>query len=168
MSSKYLTAFSDFRPRESDPDFLSVKRYLEYLNGYCDEFALWSDINLSSPVTSVRRRQGGGHVVYYTKDGKQLTYECDAVAVCSGLHVTPNLPNLPGIEHVPVSMHSADFKSREQFGQGKTVVVLGTGETGIDVAHLAVTSPTKEVVLCHRDGFLGAPKVCWATLRSEK
>lgn len=81
------------------------------------------------------------------------------MAVCSGLHVTPSIPDLPGIEQVPVVKHSADFKAREEFGVDKTVVVLGTGETGIDMAHLAVTSPTKRVVLCHRDGFLGAPKV---------
>lgn len=88
-----------------------------------------------------------------------MTWECDAVAVCSGLHVTPNFPDLAGVDKVPVVKHSADFKARGEFGIDKTVVVLGTGETGIDMAHLAVTSPTKRVILCHRDGFLGAPKV---------
>lgn len=88
-----------------------------------------------------------------------MTWECDAVAVCSGLHVTPSIPNVPGAAKVPVVKHSAEFKSREEFGTDRTVVVLGTGETGIDMAYLAVTSPTKRVILCHRDGFLGAPKV---------
>ncbi len=88
-----------------------------------------------------------------------MTWECDAIAVCSGLHVTPSIPDIPGIENVPAVKHSAEFKSREEFGTDKTVVVLGTGETGIDLAYLAVTSPTKRVILCHRDGFPGAPKV---------
>lgn len=92
-----------------------------------------------------------------------MTWECDAIAVCSGLHVTPSIPDVPGIENVPVVKHSAQFKSREEFGTDKTVVILGTGETGIDLAYLAVTSPTKRVILCHRDGFLGAPKVSAAT-----
>ncbi|KAH9907717.1 FAD/NAD(P)-binding domain-containing protein [Xylariomycetidae sp. FL2044] len=160
VSSKFLTSFSDFRAYENDPDFLSAERYVKYLNDYCDHFGLWSDIHLSTPVLSVRRRQGGGHVVEYrTPEGSVELYECDAVAVCSGLHVTPNLPALPGVERVPVVKHSADFKSADEFGTGKTVVILGSGETGIDVAHMAVTSPTQRVVLCHRDGFLGAPKV---------
>ncbi|OTA56657.1 FAD/NAD(P)-binding domain-containing protein [Hypoxylon sp. EC38] len=163
VSSKFLTAFSDFRAHENDPDFLSAERYVHYLNQYCDHFNLWPDINLKTKVVAIKRRPGGGHVVHYRKadyvDAEVMTYECDAIAVCTGLHVTPNIPNLPGIENVPVVKHSSEFKNREEFGRNKTVVILGSGETGIDIAHLAVTSPTRRVVLTHRDGFLGAPKV---------
>ncbi|KAI0377379.1 FAD/NAD(P)-binding domain-containing protein [Hypomontagnella monticulosa] len=163
VSSKFLTAFSDFRAHENDPDFLSADRYVQYLNDYCNHFNLWPEINLSTRVVAIRRRPGGGHTVHYRKatvaDAEIMTYECDAVAVCTGLHVLPNIPNLPGIENVPVVKHSSEFKTREEFGRGKTVVILGSGETGIDIAHLAVTSPTERVVLTHRDGFLGAPKV---------
>ena len=160
VSSKQLTTFSDFRPRKDDPDFLSATRYLEYLRQYCDRFELWPDIEFLSPVTSILRRDGGGHIVHYRKDSKESTWECDAIAVCSGLHVSPNIPDLMGVEHIRKVLHSAEFKSREQFGQDTTVMILGTGETGVDIAHLAVTEPkVKRVVLCHRDGFLGAPKV---------
>ncbi|KAI0173088.1 FAD/NAD(P)-binding domain-containing protein [Hypoxylon sp. FL1284] len=150
VSSKFLTAFSDFRAHDNDPDFLSADRYVY----------LWPEINLSTRVVAVKRRPGGGHIVHYRKaDADVMTYECDAVAFCTGLHVTPNIPNLPGVEKVPVVKHSSKFKKRDEFGRDKTVVVLGSGETGIDIAHLAVTSPTRQVVLSHRDGFLGAPKV---------
>ncbi|KAF3064254.1 Dimethylaniline monooxygenase [N-oxide-forming] 4 [Daldinia childiae] len=163
VSSKFLTSFSDFRVHENDPDFLSAEKFVQYLNDYCDNFNLWPDINLSTKVVAIKRRLGGGHIVYYRKandvDAEVLTYECDAIAVCTGLHVVPNIPNLPGIENIPVVKHSSEFKKREEFGRDKTVVILGSGETGIDIAHLAVTSPTKRVVLTHRDGFLGAPKV---------
>ena len=38
--------------------------------------------------------------------------------------------------------------------------MLGVGETGQDISYLAVTAPaTKEVVLCHRRGFMITPKV---------
>ncbi|KAK0704366.1 hypothetical protein B0H67DRAFT_591225 [Lasiosphaeris hirsuta] len=37
-------------------------------------------------------------------------------------------------------------------------MVLGGGETASDVSYLAVTSPTKQVVMCHRYGFHFAPK----------
>ncbi|KAI1654984.1 FAD/NAD(P)-binding domain-containing protein [Daldinia decipiens] len=163
VSSKFLTSFSDFRAHENDPDFLSAEKFVKYLNDYCDNFNLWPDINLSTKVVAVKRRPGGGHIIYYQKADNTnagiLTYECDAVAVCTGLHVVPNVPNLPGIENIPVVKHSSEFKKREEFGRDKTVVILGSGETGIDIAHLAVTSPTKRVVLTHRDGFLGAPKI---------
>ncbi|ROT41045.1 dimethylaniline monooxygenase [Sodiomyces alkalinus F11] len=163
VSSKFLTSFSDFRPRRDDPDFLSAERYLEYLNQYASAFDLWPHIHLSTRVLSVRRggdvAEASGHVVTYrTPEGEEVEWECDAVAVCSGLHQVPNIPDLPGVENVPVVMHSADFKSREQFGVDKTVLVLGCGETSFDIAALAIRSPTKRVVLCHRNGWLAAPK----------
>ena len=159
VSSKYLTAFSDFRAREDDPDYLPAARYLEYLGQYATAFNLWPFIHLSTPVTAVRRK-GRSHVISYAApDGKEESWICDAVAVCSGLHVTPNIPSISGIDKVPKTFHSSDFKSREQFGSDKTVVVLGTGETAMDIAHLAVTAPTKRVVICHRDGFSVVAKV---------
>ena len=86
-------------------------------------------------------------------------YDCDALAVCSGLHVTPNIPAIEGIENVPVHFHSSGFKLKSQFGVDKTVLILGSGETGMDIAYMAVNSPTKRVLMSHRDGFLCAPKV---------
>lgn len=159
MSSKQLTTFSDFRPQPNDPDFLSVTRYLQYLDDYCTHFELWPHIKLSSPVVSVKRRPKGGHrVSYLSPAGVASHYECDAIAVCSGLHVTPNVPSLEGIEDVPIKFHSSNFKATSQFGIGKTVLILGSGETGMDIAYMAVNSPTKRVLMSHRDGFLCAPK----------
>ncbi|KAL7622657.1 hypothetical protein AAE478_008171 [Parahypoxylon ruwenzoriense] len=143
VSSKFLTAFSGFRAHESDSDFLSAERCVRYL-------------------VEVRRRLDGGHIVHYRKANDNnagvLTYECDTVAVCTGLRVTPNVPNIPGIQNVPVIKHSSEFKRREAFGREKAVVILGSEETGIDLAHPAVTLPTKCVILSHRDEFLDVPK----------
>jgi len=55
-------------------------------------------------------------------------------------------------------MHSSEFKERKQFGKGNEVFIVGSGETGMDIAYLAVTAGTNRVV-CHRDSFLCAPKV---------
>ncbi|KAK0384465.1 hypothetical protein NLU13_8551 [Sarocladium strictum] len=160
VSSKYLTTFSDFRPRSDDPDFFSSQRYREYLEEYATHFGLWEHIHFGTKVESVRRGDGGvGHVVkYVTKEGVEEEWECDAIAVCSGVHHTPNYPDIPGIEHVPVVMHSEKFKERKQLGENTTVMILGSGETGADLAYLAITSPTKRAILCHKDGWIGAPK----------
>ena len=159
VSSKYLTTFSDFRPRTGEPDFFSTERYLEYLDEYCTHFQLWPHINLSTSVKSVRRGINSQHVVTYQHvNGEPIEWECDAIAVCAGVHSKPYIPHLEGVEHVPVVMHSSEFKTREQFGKDKTVLIIGSGETSGDLAYLAITGETKQVVLCHRDGFLSAPK----------
>ncbi|KAI1451860.1 FAD/NAD(P)-binding domain-containing protein [Annulohypoxylon moriforme] len=158
VSSRQLTCFSDFRCRDDEPDFISAKRYVEYLNDYCTHFKLWPHITFSSLVKSVESQESGGHAVTYLYGGQLHTWECDAIAVCSGLHVNPSIPEVKGIEKIPVVLHSSRLKKREQFGVGKTVLILGSGETGADVSLLAVTSPTKRVVLSHRNGFHLAPK----------
>jgi dimethylaniline monooxygenase (N-oxide forming) len=153
VSSKQLTTFSDLRPRDSDPDFLPSDRYLEYLDDYATKFGLRAHIHLSSPVLHVRRHNGGHQITYRNgKDGGEETWDCDAIAVCSGLHVTPAIPTIPGIEHVPQAFHASEFKSRADFGVDKTVLILGSGETGMDVAYMAVTgnAKTKRVLMSHR------------------
>lgn len=95
----------------------------------------------------------------YTHNGQYLEYYCDAVAICSGLHVTPNIPHIPGIESLPTVIHSSQFKTRSQFGKGQDVMIVGSGETGMDIAHLAITADTNSVTLCHRDGFMIGSKV---------
>ncbi|KAG5974939.1 hypothetical protein E4U55_007969 [Claviceps digitariae] len=157
VSSKQLTTFSDFRV-PNGPDFLSAARYVEYLRDYCTHFGLWKHIHLSARVTRISRRRPG-HKIEYEQAGQRTEWECDAVAVCSGLHVEPNRPPIPGLHHVPRVIHSSEFKTRKQFGASKTVMVVGSGETGADVAYLAVTTPSVDrVLLCHRDGLHFAPK----------
>ncbi|KAI0595313.1 hypothetical protein F4775DRAFT_377307 [Biscogniauxia sp. FL1348] len=162
VSSRQLTSFSDFRYKEG-PDFLSAVEYVDYLKAYCSHFGLWPHMRFSCRVTGLEKRDGGGHhVLTYVSDNddgqrQEHKWECDAVAICTGLHVDLNMPHVEGIERVPVVLHSSQFKKREQFGVGATVMILGSGETASDIALLAVKSPTKRVVLCHRDGFHIAP-----------
>jgi dimethylaniline monooxygenase (N-oxide forming) len=165
VSSKQLTTFSDFRQSIQAPDFLATSTYCDYLENYCTNFKLWSHIQLSTKVTKIGRVGGKGHVVtYISSDDSANDWSCDAVAICTGLHVVPNIPHIQGIQSIPTVLHSSEFKERNQFGFGKDVMILGSGETGMDLAYLAVTSPTKSVTLCHRDGFLCAPKVSLPTL----
>jgi dimethylaniline monooxygenase (N-oxide forming) len=141
-----------------------VEQYCTYLEGYAKYFGLKPNIHLNAPVTKVERGEKGGHILHYLELGQECFWYCDAVAICSGLHVTPNIPPIEGLSNVPMVMHSSDFKEKRQFGVGKDVLIVGSGETGMDVAHMAVTSNTKSVTLCHRDGFHVAPKVFYLQL----
>lgn len=165
MSSKYLTAFSDYRLPRDAADYITPAVYVQYLNEYCDRFELRPHIDCSSKVTRVHRTDGGGHIITVTRsDGTTFDYACDAVAVCSGLNVEPRIPPIEGLERVPKILHSSQFKGRDQLRDIKsekpTVVIVGTGETAQDLGQLAVTTENvQHVVMCHRDGFVVAPKV---------
>ncbi|KAM6513587.1 hypothetical protein FALCPG4_015974 [Fusarium falciforme] len=93
VSSKFLTTFSDFRPRPEDNDFLSAERYREYLEDYTTHFNLWPYIHLGTSVTGISRGDVSEHVVSYrAPDGKEVEWECDAIAVCSGVHPKAHIP----------------------------------------------------------------------------
>ncbi|KAH8715427.1 Dimethylaniline monooxygenase [N-oxide-forming] 2 [Beauveria bassiana] len=106
VSSRQLTCFSDFR-HASSKDFLAASEYVEYLRNYCSHFNLWPHIKLSTRVVSVSRGSRRNHVIEYQADGRSLQWGCDAVAICSGLHVEPNVPEISGISHARRVMHSS-------------------------------------------------------------
>ncbi|CAH0001973.1 unnamed protein product [Clonostachys byssicola] len=159
VSSKYLTAFSDFRFSPTAPDFVTPEQYVQYLNDYASHFGLWSKIECSTRVEQVRRLGQGHNVCFVRKGGKPEEWQCDAVAICSGLNVTPNKFHMEGLENVPIVLHSSEVKVRGQFGHNSNVVILGAGETAMDIGYLAITAPTRSVSICHRGGFFCAPKV---------
>ncbi|CAJ0552809.1 Ff.00g008870.m01.CDS01 [Fusarium sp. VM40] len=160
VSSKYLTAFSDFRLPNDAPDFVTPQVYVQYLKDYISHFNLGSMIELKTKVVKVRRRPANfGHIIDLSSESGPFRWECDAVAVCSGINVNPIIPYIEGIERIGTVIHSSRLKSRAQFGESTNVYIMGAGETGMDLAYLAVTSAAKTVTLCHRDGFFCAPKI---------
>ncbi|GAA5992963.1 hypothetical protein JCM11641_007205, partial [Rhodosporidiobolus odoratus] len=166
VSSKQLTAFSDFRFPPEQGDHVSLPEYVAYLNRFVDHFSLRKGINLNSRVVSVNRGTGGkGHVVEVQRKGEEGTtqYRCRYLTLCTGLHVLPQVPAISGIEHITSNphkqvLHSSEYKERKQL-KGKRVMVLGTGETGMDLAYASIKAGAEEVVLCTRGGFLSFPKV---------
>ncbi|KAK7981065.1 hypothetical protein PG989_013522 [Apiospora arundinis] len=182
VSSKYLTAFSDYRIDADAPSFVTPQDYVTYLNGYCKKFGLFQHIRLGTKVVKVSRggpqqqqstnQDGGGGggytltVVEERNDGNKQVVEhhhFDAVAVCNGLHNKPADPRVPGLHHSGRVLHSSEVKTRRDFFQGgddrPRVAILGAGETAMDMAHLAVTTEGVEsVMMCHKNGFFVAPK----------
>ncbi|KEF51282.1 uncharacterized protein A1O9_12632 [Exophiala aquamarina CBS 119918] len=108
-----------------------MNRYLEYLDEYCTHFDLWKHIEINTRVTKLRRK-GPGDVITFRKQAQgrgetqEEHWECDAVLICTGLHVEQHMPRVAGIEHVPVVTHSSKFKGRSDFGEDKNIVVLGS------------------------------------------
>ena len=91
------------------------------------------------------------------------------VAVCTGLH---NVPWQPVIENRDkfqgTILHSWQYKDQSIFvnkqddgdetKQQTRVLIVGSGETAMDIAHRAVTNPhVAEVAMCVRNGLLSIP-----------
>lgn len=169
VSSKQLTSFSDFRMPFAHNDHLTLPEYCDYLSAYAQHFRLperckrWA---LGTRVVQVRRareEEDGNHVVTW-QGGEVESAHFDALALCTGLHVEPSVPEIPGLPHVSTAgakagkqdekeqeytppnltpdqarittLHSATFKDPAIF-TGKRVLIMGTGETGMDLVRTA-------------------------------
>lgn len=139
VSSKQLTTFSDHRLPLDSPDHISLPEYVDYLRSYVAKFNLDAHIKLNSPVIHVERLADGlewKHRVRYldgtdAEEKKERFYDCSHIAVCTGLHVEPNIPTIPGIEHIKGNVfHSSLYKDRSQVA-GRNVLILGCGETAM-------------------------------------
>jgi dimethylaniline monooxygenase (N-oxide forming) len=141
VSSRQLTSFSDFRVHDKHPDFLSTAEYCGYLKEYCTEFNLWESITLHTRVIRIQKRPNSRKhsvtFVHQSSRDTELHWDCDAIAVCTGLHVQPNIIDLPGVERIPEVLHSSQFKHSKQFGVDKHVMILGAGETAVSSHHVA-------------------------------
>ncbi|KAL7422609.1 hypothetical protein Q5752_003257 [Cryptotrichosporon argae] len=166
VSSKQLTCFSDFRYPLSAPDHPSLPDFVGYLHDYASHFDLWPSIHLTMRVTRLECTGSAAHPHRATLErggGGQRHVVCATrVIVTTGLHVTPNIPTIPGltVKRTPASpafIHSSAYTSRSQV-RDKDVLVLGCGETGMDVAYESVLSDAR-VWLGVRSGFLSFPKV---------
>lgn len=70
----------------------------------------------------------------------------------------PSQDNLSGAQARILSLHSSQFKDPQIF-KDQRVLIMGTGETGMDMGYLAVKNGAKEIVMCTRGGFLSFPAV---------
>ncbi|XP_068950796.1 flavin-containing monooxygenase 5-like [Petaurus breviceps papuanus] len=156
-SSKEMTSYSDYPVPDHYPNFLHNSKMMDYVRMYAKHFDLLKYIHFLSKVCSVRQRSDfsstGQWNVVIEADGKQESYIFDGIMVCNGHYSDPHLPLecFPGIKKFTgLYFHSHEYKSPEKFKE-KTVLVIGLGNTGADVAS-ELSHGAKQVFLSTRRG----------------
>jgi dimethylaniline monooxygenase (N-oxide forming) len=101
-----------------------------YFDRYVDHFGIRRTITFNTRVEHVEPTGDGRFRV--TTSGGSGDY--DAILVCNGHHWDPRWPEPPFPGHFDgVEMHSHDYRRPEQLA-GKRVVVVGGGNSGMDIA----------------------------------
>ncbi|XP_063796080.1 flavin-containing monooxygenase 3-like isoform X1 [Pseudophryne corroboree] len=154
---KEMMCYPDFPIPDEYPNFMHNTVFLEYLNLYAKHFDLFRNIKFKTAVVSIQKRSDfavtGQWDVVTEDDGKQKSTIFDAVLVCTGHHVYPNLPlqSFPGIEKFKGKyMHNRDYKKPADFA-GKRVLVVGLGNSGADIA-VELGRTAEKVILSTRSG----------------
>jgi dimethylaniline monooxygenase (N-oxide forming) len=163
-SSPLLTSFSDFPAPREQLMHLSVGEYVDYLGRYCDAFGVRPHLRFGHDVEAITRNADATWTVRTRSAAGVHEAQFDAVAVCSGLHQHPHVPEFPGQRSFTGEiLHGAHYRRPSQV-KGKRVLIVGAGESGADVT-AEVAANAAETVLSLRRGVavqsrvqLGKPK----------
>jgi dimethylaniline monooxygenase (N-oxide forming) len=157
-SSRLRTQFPSF-PMPSDwPDYPSHELVAQYFQGFAEVHGLLPRITFGASVTSVEPLPGPGPVGSHgwaVRTTSTPTRYYRHVLVASGHHSVPRVPALPG-QFTGATMHSHDYRDPSMLA-GKDVVVVGVGNSGMDIACDAAGT-ARSVHLVTRRGVHVLPK----------
>ena len=157
-STKATTQFACFQKYETGDgkreEFFLHNEYGYYLNDFVDHFALEKHIELGQEIQTLRKTEDGGWElsVLAHDSGTKSNEKFSQVLICSGL--ANKLKSIDG----PTSFLN-DYQEVDSV-RGKKVVVLGGGESAVDIAdRLAKEDRENEVYLSLRSGIRVSPRI---------
>jgi len=149
------------RPFPGDPLRLpSRDEVIDYLRGYAQHFGF--PVRLRTPVERVQKAGAGFRV--RSRDGK--TWHAAAVIAATGCFQQPHRPDLPGMDAFGGRVIHASAYRQPQTLAGQRVVVVGGGNSGVQIAvELAdvadVTLATRRPIKFIPRRVLGLPIHFW-------
>jgi dimethylaniline monooxygenase (N-oxide forming) len=172
-TSKGRFAFADLPMPKQWPAYLHHTQVLEYFETYADRFGLRDHITFRTSVTRVEADGEEWNVTVRDLDTTEAhTRRFSAVVVANGHHWSANIPDLEGPFDGTV-LHAQHYRTPESF-IGKDVVVVGVGNTGVDLA-TELTWHAKSVTLAARSGahvfpryLFRRPLDAWSTSGASK
>nr|XP_056708276.1 uncharacterized protein LOC130479945 [Euleptes europaea] len=155
---KEVMAFPDFPFDPSLPSFLHHSDVLAYLESYAEQSGIQDHVRFRWQVDDVRPVLGeegtpDGWDVRATVRGsgstRHVSEHFDAIMVCTGHYAIPFIPPVPGLDSFQgCLLHSHSYRRPEPFA-GLTVVLVGAGASGVDLA-LQLSPVAARVVLSHQ------------------
>lgn len=132
-TSRQKMAYADYPMPESLPDYPRHDQIAAYFDDYVDHFGVRGRIRFETLVERAERGADGTWTLH-ASDGTADRY--DALVVANGHHWDPRWPEpaFPGSEDFAgIQMHAHAYMSPDIL-EGKDVVVLGMGNSAMDIA----------------------------------
>ncbi|UGS37821.1 flavin-containing monooxygenase [Capillimicrobium parvum] len=132
-TSRERMEFRDFPMPKSYPDYPHHTHIAEYFDAYVDHFGFRDRIRFRTTVERAERGVGGGWTLTLD-DGAVERF--DALLVANGHHWDPRWPEpaFPGSDVFAGTQMHAHFYRDEEVLRDKDVVVLGMGNSAMDIA----------------------------------
>ncbi|PWT73768.1 MAG: monooxygenase [Proteobacteria bacterium] len=153
-----MMEYRDFPMPDTIPAYPSHTEIHRYFCDYATRFDLYRHIRLETPVTHARRRDDG---VWQITTGAGDYLEFDVLVVANGHHWDPKWPDpYPGM-FSGEQIHSHSYRNPDDpiSIRGKTVMVVGIGNSAVDIAsELGHRSTGAHCLLSVRRGAWIMPK----------
>jgi len=158
-TNRVVMAYSDFPMPDNYPMFPHHSDIIEYFENYVEHFKLREHITFNTSVTDVIRNSDGSYNI--TLDNRQ-SFDYQYVIVANGHHWNPRFPT-PAFkgEFTGEILHSHYYREAEQV-QNKDVLVVGIGNSAVDIACEAARQHTGKVVISTRSGAYITPNWIWS------
>jgi dimethylaniline monooxygenase (N-oxide forming) len=135
-SARKLMSFRAFPMPEDFPDYPSHYQVAEYFDDFAERFGLLEKITFRTEVVAAEPEGDGWNVTVEDADGTRRTERYRAVLVANGHHWKPRWPEppFPGVdEYEGEQIHVHHYREPDVL-VGKRVLVLGIGNSAVDVA----------------------------------
>ena len=151
-TSRNLMSYRTFPMPADYPDYPHHTQIARYFDDYVDHFGLRELISFRTEVKLVEPAPEGGWNVT-TDDGETRRY--GAVMVANGHHWNPRWPDFPGTFDGHVT-HAHHYREPDEY-EGKNVLVLGIGNSAVDIA-VETSRVSRMTYLAMRRGAHVLPK----------
>lgn len=159
-TNKKVMAYSDFLMPEDYPMFPHHSQIVTYFERYAEHFGFLDNITFNTAVSKVNPLENGSGFEVILEDGSSHFYEY--VIVGNGHHWKPKWPK-PAFEGVFTgeSMHSHSYREVSQL-QNKNILIVGIGNSAVDIACEAARLHTGKVTISTRSGAHIVPNWIWS------
>jgi dimethylaniline monooxygenase (N-oxide forming) len=159
-SEARVSSYKDFPFPPDAPLYPDHAEMQQYLQSYAEHFDLVRRVRFNSRVVSVR--QDGAGLAVRLEDGTETAF--DGVVAASGHQSSPRHPKeVEGFTGQYLHVH--DYRVPEPF-TGKRVLVIGPGNSGVDIA-ADICTVTARTVLCARSPVLIMPRMMFGVPNSR-
>ena len=157
-TNRMIMAYSDFPMPAEYPMFPHHSHIINYFDDYVNYFGIREDIQFNTEVKNVTRNNDGT----YTVETDNGSYLYENVIIANGHHWNPRFPE-PAFKgnFTGEILHSHFYKEVEQL-KGKDILVVGIGNSAVDIACEAARTYSGNVVISTRSGANIVPNWLWS------
>jgi cation diffusion facilitator CzcD-associated flavoprotein CzcO len=154
ISSKYTSGFYGYPMPSEYPDYPSWRQIRDYIREFADKYDLKRRVNFGISIERAQPIENDQWEIHLS-NGEIKVFE--GLINATGVTWHPNRPHIKGEENFKGKIiHSVEYRDASEF-DGKRVLIVGAGNSGVDIASDAATHAS-QAYLSVRRGYRFIPK----------